>query len=187
MIVIAILAIPFIFYFNKTDLGAARQVDLGRIYNRTITLSEFTKNARLMNLGRALGLDVSNELMINNVPNENEMYAEFTWNRLTLRHEADQLGIRPNSKEITSFVKELPRFKGDAGFDVKKYAEFTEEILPSFGLNEAQIEEIVSDQIAMDRVKDLLSGAVKISDAGNGGAISESLRKDGCLSCPIRQ
>jgi len=165
MIVIAILAIPFIFYFNKTDLGAARQVDLGRIYNRTITLSEFTKNARLMNLGRALGLDVSNELMINNVPNENEMYAEFTWNRLTLRHEADQLGIRPNSKEITSFVKELPRFKGDAGFDVKKYAEFTEEILPSFGLNEAQIEEIVSDQIAMDRVKDLLSGAVKISDA----------------------
>jgi len=165
MIVIAILAIPFIFYFNKTDLGAARQVDLGRIYNRTITLSEFTKNARLMNLGRALGLDVSNELMINNVPNENEMYAEFTWNRLTLRHEADQLGIRPNSKEITSFVKELPRFKGDAGFDVKKYAEFTEEILPSFGLNEAQIEEIISDQIAMDRVKDLLSGAVKISDA----------------------
>ena len=165
MIVIAILAIPFIFYFNKTDLGAARQVDLGRIYNRTITLSEFTKNARLMNLGRALGLDVSNELMINNVPNENEMYAEFTWNRLTLRHEADQLGIRPNSKEITSFVKELPRFKGDAGFDVKKYAEFTEEILPSLGLNEAQIEEIVSDQIAMDRVKDLLSGAVKISDA----------------------
>jgi len=165
MIVIAILAIPFIFYFNKTDLGAARQVDLGRIYNRTITLSEFTKNARLMNLGRALGLDVSNELMINNVPNENEMYAEFTWNRLTLRHEADQLGIRPNSTEITSFVKELPRFKGDAGFDVKKYAEFTEEILPSFGLNEAQIEEIISDQIAMDRVKDLLSGAVKISDA----------------------
>ena len=41
----------------------------------------------------------------------NEMYAEFTWNRLTLRHEAEQLGIRPNSSEVTALVKTLPRFK----------------------------------------------------------------------------
>ena len=50
MIVIAILALPFVFYFNKTDLGATRQTYLGRIYNRTITLMEFSRNAHLMNL-----------------------------------------------------------------------------------------------------------------------------------------
>src|SRR5205823_10212501 len=135
MIIIAILAIPFVFYFNKTDFGANRATDLGRIYNRTITLTEFSRNARLMNLARGLGLSLGNDLMINNVPNENEMYAEFTWNRLTLRHEAEQLGIRPNSSEVTEFVKTLPRFKGDEGaFGINKYNEFTTGILPALGL-----------------------------------------------------
>ena len=166
MIVIAILAIPFVFYFNKTDLGASRATDLGRIYNRTITLTEFSRNARLMNLARGLGLSLGNDLMINNVPNENEMYAEFTWNRLTLLHEAEQLGIRPNSSEITAFVKTLPRFKGDdGGFDINKYTEFTTGILPSLGLDEAQIEELVSDQLILNRMKDLLSAGVHVPES----------------------
>lgn len=165
MIVIAILAIPFIFYFNKTDLGASRMTDLGRIYNRTITLTEFSRNARLMNLSRGLGLSLASDLMINNVQNENDFFAEFTWNRLILRHEAEQLGIRTNSTEIADFVKALPRFKGDTGFDGKKFAEFTEEILPSLGLNEAQIEEIVSDQLVLNRVKDLIGAGVQPSES----------------------
>ena len=165
MIVIAILAIPFVFYFNKTDLGASRATDLGRIYNRTITLTEFSRNARLMNLARGLGLTLANDLMINNVPNENEAYAEFTWNRLTLLHEAEQLGVRPNPSEVTAFVKTLPRFKGDGGFDINKYTDFTAGILPSLGLDEAQIEELVSDQLTLDRVKDLLGAGVHIAES----------------------
>ena len=47
MIVIAILAIPFIFYFNKTDLSANRQTDLGRIYERPVTNVEFQRSVRL--------------------------------------------------------------------------------------------------------------------------------------------
>ena len=165
MIVIAILALPFIFYFNKTDLGAARQTDLGRIYNRTITLMEFSRNAHLMNLARGLGMSLGNDLMINNVANENDMYAEFTWNRLTLRHEAEQLGIRPNSSEITAFVKTMPRFKGDTGFDIDKYTDFTTGILPSLGFSEAQLEELVSDQLTLNRVKDLVGTGVQASES----------------------
>ena len=165
MIVIAILALPFVFYFNKTDLGATRQTDLGRIYNRTITLMEFSRNAHLMNLARGLGMSLGNDLMINNVPNENEMYAEFTWNRLTLRHEAEQLGIHPNSSEITAFVKTMPRFKGETGFDINKYTDFTTGILPSLGFSEAQLEELVSDQLTLNRVKDLVGAGVQVSES----------------------
>src|SRR5664279_2577316 len=95
MIVIAILALPFVFYFNKTDLGAQRSTDLGRIYDRPVTLVEFTRNARLLNLASSLGLSLGNDLMMVRTANENDMYAEFTWNRLILRHEAEQLGIHP--------------------------------------------------------------------------------------------
>jgi hypothetical protein len=165
MIVIAILAVPFVFYFNKTDFGAQRSTDLGRIYDRPVTQVEFTRNARLLNLASSLGLSLGNDLMMVNVTSEGEMYTEFTWNRLILRHEAEQLGIRPSSSEITAFVKTLPRFRGEAGFDIDKYNEFTKTMLPSLGLNESQIEELVSDQLSLNRVKDLLGIGTQVSES----------------------
>jgi hypothetical protein len=165
MIVIAILAVPFVFYFNKTDFGAQRSTDLGRIYDRPVTQVEFTRNARLLNLAGGLGLSLGNDLMTVNVASENEMYAEFTWNRLILLHEAEQLGIRPNASEITAFVKTLPRFRSEGGFDINKYTEFTKGMLPSLGLNEAQIEEVVSDQLSLNRVKNLLGIGVQAPES----------------------
>jgi hypothetical protein len=165
MIVIAILAVPFVFYFNKTDFGAQRSNDLGRIYDRPVTIVEFSRNARLLNLASSLGLSLGNDLMMARVANENDMYAEFTWNRLILRHEAEQLGIHPNSSEITAFVKTMPRFRGEAGFDINKYNELTKAVLPSLGLDESQIEELVSDQLSLNRVKDLLATAIQLSES----------------------
>jgi len=165
MIVIAILAVPFVFYFNKTDLGAQRTTDLGRIYDRPVTQVEFTRHARMLNLASALGLNLGSELMLGNVASESEMYVEFTWNRIVLLHEAEKLGIRPSSGEITAYVKTLPRFKGDAGFDINKYTEFTKTMLPSLGFNESQIEEIVSDQLALTRLKDLLGTGVQVPES----------------------
>ena len=165
MIVIAILAVPFVFYFNKTDIGAQRSPDLGRIYDRPVTEIEFQRSVRLMNLASGLGLSLGSDLLVVNVASEGEMYAEFTWNRLILRHEAEQLGIRPNSSEITAFVKTLPRFRGEAGFDIDKYTEFTKTMLPSQGFNESQIEELVSDQLSLNRVKDLLGTGVQVSES----------------------
>ena len=56
MIVIAILAIPFVFYFNKTDFAARGATDLGKIYGHTVTRVEFQRNARLFSLARDLGM-----------------------------------------------------------------------------------------------------------------------------------
>jgi hypothetical protein len=165
MIVIAILALPFVFYFNKTDLGAARVNDLGRIYDRPVTLVEYSRNAHLMNLANFLGLNLGNDLMTTNVKSENEMYAEFTWNRLVMRHEAEQLGILPNASEILALVKTLSRFQTETHFDMNKYTEFTQTMLPSLGFSEAQIEELVSDQLSLNRMKDLLGTGAQISDS----------------------
>ncbi len=166
MIVIAILAVPFVFYFNKTDFGAQRVSDLGRIYDRPITQVEFTRHARMMNLASALGLNLGSDLMTVNVQSEAEMYVEFTWNRLVFLHEAERLGIRPTSSEITAFVKTLPRFRGDAGaFDSNKYDEFTKTVLPSLGFHEAQIEEVVSDQLTLTRMKSLLGTGVQVPES----------------------
>ncbi len=165
MIVIAILAIPFIFYFNKSDLSAQQQTDLGRIYDRPITQVEFQRSARLMTLAQMLGLSQLVQDLMMRPMTETEAYVNFAFNRLVLDHEARSLGIRPTSKEVVAFVKTLAPFQGTNGFDPAKYTEFTQSRLPALGFTDAQIEELVSDQLALNRLKDVLGAGLHVAES----------------------
>src|SRR4051812_17573356 len=103
MVVIAILSIPFVFYFvQKPDYGVAfgSKGTVGHIYDRPVTQVEFDRNYLLLRLASMLGLTLGSDLITGNVSNENEMYVEFMWNRLTFLHEAETLGIKPSAEEI---------------------------------------------------------------------------------------
>jgi hypothetical protein len=165
MIVIAILAVPFIFYFNKTDWKAERISDLGRLYDRPVTQVEFQRSVRLLNLSQFLGLNLWQELT-RGAMSEAEAYADFTFNRLILRHEAETLGIKPTRAEIVALVRTMRPFRGEAGvFDMSKYTEFTQKNLPAMGFNEAQLEELASDELSLARVKDLLGTGVQAAES----------------------
>ena len=57
MIVIAILAIPFIFYFvQRPDYGAIGRDHFARIYDRNVSMLEAQQIARLLSLAQALGM-----------------------------------------------------------------------------------------------------------------------------------
>src|SRR5260370_27305204 len=57
MIVIAILAIPFIFYFvQRPDYGAISKDQFARIYCRPVSIVRARPDARLCQLARSLGL-----------------------------------------------------------------------------------------------------------------------------------
>ncbi len=165
MIVIAILAIPFVFYFNKSDLSARRETDLGRIYDRPVTTVEFQRSVRFFNLAQMLGMSQLVQDLMMRPMTETDMYVNFTFNRLVLDHEAQTLGIRPTSAEVVAFVKTLPAFQGASGFDLGKYTEFTQNKLPALGFTEAQLEELVSDQLVLNRLKDLLGAGLHVADA----------------------
>ena len=56
MIVIAILAIPFIFYFvQQPDYGAMGSDHFARIYDRNVSMLEAQQMVRLFDLAQALG------------------------------------------------------------------------------------------------------------------------------------
>jgi hypothetical protein len=178
MIVIAILAIPFIFYFvQKPDYGAVRSDLFGRIYDRNISRIEFQRNARLFNLARELGMYQLLQDLVAGANSEAEAFAEFTANRLILQHEAEKLGILPTTSEIADVVKTFRVFQGDAGFDLKKYTDFTQNVLPSLGFTEAQIEELAADQINLDRIKKLLGSGVHVSDSESRAKFEEAFGK----------
>src|SRR5437667_12885277 len=114
MIVIAILAIPFIFYFVRTpDYGAMKQGDLGQIYGRKLTQVEIDANARLGGLAQALGMSDFWETLSLRQPG-NAGYGTFAVNLIVLRHEADRLGLRPIPPEIAAVVPKLPALQWDS-------------------------------------------------------------------------
>ncbi len=110
MIVIAVLAIPFVFYFVQTpDYGAMRSDQFARIYDRNVSMLEAQQTVRLFSLAQALGMS---DLVQNLAPGanqsqndkqkQNETYVQFIMNLLVLRHEAARLGIRPGSSEVAN-------------------------------------------------------------------------------------
>src|SRR6185437_14014389 len=94
-----------------------------------------------------------------------EAYVHFAFNRAVLDHEARALGVRPTTKQIVAFVKTLPTFQGTSGFDPAKYTEFTQTRLPALGFTDAQIEELVSDQLALNRLKDLIGAGLHVAES----------------------
>lgn len=165
IIITALVCISFSWYWNKTDFAQLSNSTVGKIYDRSVSQIEFQRNARLLRLGSQLGLrDLIQELTAG-AQTETEAYENFSWNLMVLRHEAGQLGIKPTTSEIANGVKALPAFLDEKGFDLARYTEFADHALAPMGFGEAQIEELVADQIALERVKKILSTGVTIPEA----------------------
>ena len=165
MIVIAILSIPFVFYFVKTDMSQMRSDHFATLYDRNISIVEAKKYARLLDLARAVGLSELPQYLTLGAKDQNETYPEFILNLLILRHESERLGIRPTQTEVVDVVHNLSGFRGASGFDLKKYDEFVQNALSPNGMGEAQIEELVRDELCLKRIKRLLATGVSLSEA----------------------
>src|SRR5256886_4639863 len=169
MIVIAILAIPFVFYFvQRPDYGAMRSDQFARVYDRSVSMLEAQQTVRLFNLAQALGMsDFVQSLTVGSGQNQNQnqTYVQFILNLLVLRHEAARLGIRPGSSEIADVVRALPAFQGESGFDMKKFSDFVQNALAPNGLAEEHIEQLARDELCLNQIKQFLAAGVSMPEA----------------------
>lgn len=165
MTVIAILAIPFCLYFVKTDYTAIRPDQFARIYDRNVSTVEARKCARFLDLARALGMADLQQNLTAGAKDQNEAYTDFVLSLLVMRHEAEQLGIRPTQAEIIDVIHNLQAFRNSSGFDLKKYDDFVQNALSPSGMTEAQIEDLVRDQICLKRIKQLLAAGVSLPES----------------------
>lgn len=158
------VCISFSWYFNKTDFSQMGDATVGKIYDRNISQVEFQRNMRLLRLASQLGMrDLVQELTLG-AQSETDAYEAFSWNLLVLRHEIAKLGLAPTTTEIANGLKTLPAFQTESGFDLARYTEFVDRALAPMGFNEAQIEELVSDQIALEKLKKILSAGVSVPE-----------------------
>jgi peptidyl-prolyl cis-trans isomerase D len=164
MIVIAILAIPFVFYFvQRPDYGAMRADQFARIYDRNVSMLEAQQSARLLSLAQALGMsDFVGTMTAGAGLNQNQAAVQFIVNLLVLRHEAERLGLRPSASEVADVVRKLPAFQGDSGFDIHKFNDLVQNGLAPLGLTEDHIEQLVRDQISLNEIQKLLAAGVSL-------------------------
>src|SRR5438874_3397262 len=164
MIVIAILAIPFIFYFVRTpDYGAMGKDRFARIYDRNVSILEAQQFAKLRSLAQALGMsDFVGTMTAGAAMNQNQAAVQFIVNLLVLRHEAGRLGLRPSDSEVAEVVRKLPAFQGDSGFDINKFNNLVQNGLAPLGLAEEHIEQLVRDQIFLNEIQKLLAAGVSL-------------------------
>jgi len=173
MIVIAILAIPFIFYFvQRPDYGAMRSDVVGPIYGRKIPVAEIQGYMRLGALAQALGVSEFWQMLSLNQLGDRG-YEMFALNLLVLRYEAARLGIRPDASEIAGVVRTLPAFQGDSGFDMNKFSDFVQNRLAPMGLAEEHIEQLVRDQLSLNQIKKLLAAGVTVPN----GELDENFKR----------
>ena len=162
MIEIAILAIPFIFYFvQRPDYGAIGRDQFARIYDRNVSVLEAQQFGRLLGLAQALGMsDFVGTMTAGAGLNQNQAAVQFIVNLLVLRHEAGRLGLRPSASEVAEVVRKLPAFQGDSGFDINKFNDLVQNGLAPLGLAEEHIEQLVRDQICLNEIQKLLAAGV---------------------------
>ncbi len=167
MIVIAILALPFVFYFvQKPDYGAMGRDQFARIYGRSISMTEARREARLFDLASALGIaSLVQDLGGGSGGDRSQAYGSFIVNLIVLRHEAEQLGIQPSPADVVDLIRNLPAFRGSSGFDPKKYEEFSGSGLASLGFTDAAIDELARDELCLKRIKQLLETGVSIPES----------------------
>ena len=130
-----------------------------------MTRIDFQRGLRLFNLARDLGMYTFLQGMIAGAQSQDAAQTDFVWNHLILHREAERLGIVPTPGEIAPAVKKFMAFQGEKGFDINKYNQFTQNVLPSLGFGEAQIEELASDQLIFEKLKTLVSAGATVPEA----------------------
>lgn len=164
MIVITVLALPFCLYFVKTDYSRMHSDAVATIYGRTLTTTEFQRNARLYFLAQSLGMETLTQSLNGGATEPREAATSFAVLLPVLQHQMDQLGVSATDAEKGDYIKNLRGLRGPNGFDPQKYREISENLLPANGFTDAQIEELAGYALSLNRIRELVTAGVEVPE-----------------------
>ena len=181
--VIAILCIPFVFYFvQKPDYGAAfHSEQFGKIYDRPITLLEFQHNARTSCNSRDSAWSATCRSSSGMRASKIDAYVRIhlqpprsAARSGAARDQADQSADRRGGENLAA-VPGRKRFRHQ---QIQRIHAIDS---ASMGFNETQLEELAADQLTMDRMKELVGKRRAGFGIGNERELRSRLRETRCF------
>ncbi len=152
-----VIIISFVGFFNggfldKTGGGGPAAT----IYGHPVTQVAMLREGRKFELARDLGMQELLMTLAGRAQSMDEATENFTWNGLVLRHEAEALGIGATDEEVLAAIQAMPVFQTNGAFDSAKYAMIFQNALQPRGFGKDQLEELVRDQLRLNKIKTLL-------------------------------
>ncbi len=173
MLVIAVLTIiAFAWLYNPNQMNKLGGNTVARIYGKGLTQADIDRQVRNFQLARAMGqFDLIGDL-IGMAQTERQAVENFIFNLLVLQHESHALNVKPTDEQIVELMKGLPVFQTNGQYDPRKYEAFVQEQLGPRGFTEQQLTEVAKDALRVQRVKEIVTAPVSVSEA----EVTEALR-----------
>lgn len=179
MFVVAVLTIiAFAWLYNPAEPSELGANVAARIYGRPLSRADLERQARLYDLGLALG-EVNLVASLGGGMQDGERsLSEFVFNALVLRHEAAALGIEPTTSQVAERIRLVPAFQEAGRFDPRRYEAFLTGRLGPMGMTTLQVEEVTRDAIRLDRLMAMVGGAATVNPAAKARALRFSQKVD---------
>ena len=161
ILITVVVIISFVWLYDPTyrNSGRSGADHIGTIYDRRISLIEFQRGARKVEVCSELELGELLDSLATDGRSRDEKISNFVFNNIVLRHESDALGLVPTGDEVVTAIKALPRFQTNGVYDSSKFNEFVQR-LAAIGFTGQQIEECVQDDLRLRKLKELLGTTV---------------------------
>lgn len=162
MVMITILVIiAFVWLYNGVRWDRMGEDRIATIYGRTVTVPEYERAGRKFHLATDLGLFNFAQTLAAIGPNPGP--DNFVWNLMVLENQSEALQIWPTNAQVASRIQSLPTFQTNGSFDMQKYGTFVDQALGPRGFTEAQLRDVVRDELRVESLKTLIGSTVSVS------------------------
>jgi len=158
-----VIIIAFGLFFTPGNRSKSAPDKKYRIYGRNYSEAELERRGRSFSVAMYAGLrELIVGLTLGN-PSGEQAGSDFVLNSYVLDHEAARLGIIADDNEVAGVIEKLPRFQTNGAYDPAKYSAFEENVLKPNGFTVARLEELVRDQIRLQKLVTLLGSTVEVT------------------------
>ena len=160
LILVMGLVIISLLYFGPARSVNERGGDY-QIYGETVSKADFQK--AVDSFAFFLSLQYGKSIHRTDVDNP-EGRRQILMN-LALAEKARRLGIRVTDKEVGQRIRSMPIFQDNGQFNEQRFNDLLSSEIPKRGLSEQNLQDIVSMQIALARLNELISTTALVTPA----------------------
>ncbi len=157
-----LVIITFVFWGSHTSSGdpsgRLTRPSPGRIGGKAVSYAEYDRQQRAF----CLTYYLRQGQMVDRRRMEQQLQAP-TWQRILLMRKVQEVGLYVPMENVAEYVRQLPLFQGDKGFDAERYRRFKDAMLPQMGMTEEDFLTIVGEQMAIDRLQEVVGSTAKVT------------------------
>ena len=173
LVLLIVIIATFVIFVTPGDVfrGDGRVTDVGEMYGKKLNVDQMKAEFRKTTVGlwlqypqyfgRELGFD-------------NDMLFQQTLMRMRMLHAAKDLGLaKVSDQEVKDSIAKCPVFFEDGKFSPDAFKTTIEALQNGYGMLPSEFDDVVRENIIIERVQDKVTSAVTVSDDELNAALAQ--------------